>query len=217
MTLYVVTTSNWNSPAFWSGISEGASGHTLDFSALGSGFSIALDAATGELIISDGVTTFTVGDSSYGGAPDASMGGATVWSFFTTFLGTQGADSVDFSSSNQAHDIDGGSGDDSLYGGSNNDTISGGDGADTLEGGAGNDVIDGGADADQIWMRDGHGNDTVTGGEGVTTGSDADRINYSALTTNGVTITYSGDEAGTVTMSRLFPRSRNSPQQTLPT
>jgi len=55
--------------------------------------------------------------------------------------------------------------------------------------------IDGGDDADTFVLADGFGNDTIIGGEG---GTDDDVIDLSNLS-GPVTVTYSGDEAGTIT------------------
>lgn len=49
MATYTVTTSNWNSPAFWSGVSEGAGGHELDFSGLGSDYTVEHDVFSGQI------------------------------------------------------------------------------------------------------------------------------------------------------------------------
>lgn len=85
--------------------------------------------------------------------------------------------------------------DDSLSGGDGDDTIFGEGGNDTLEGGLGNDSLLGGDDADTFVIQNGFGSDTIVGGEG---GTDSDTIDFSALG-NGLTVTYSGDEAGTAT------------------
>jgi Ca2+-binding RTX toxin-like protein len=152
MTVYTVTTSNWNAPAFWSAISEAAAGHTLDFSALGPSYSVDLDEATGRLIVSDGVTPFTIGEPGDGGA-DATLGGATQFSFFTTKLGGDGDDT-----------LDGGAGSDTLIGGTGDDLISGGDGADVLKSGQGQDTLDGGAGDDTLMNA--AGDDSLIGGAG---------------------------------------------------
>ncbi|MBL4813090.1 MAG: Hint domain-containing protein, partial [Rhodobacteraceae bacterium] len=89
----------------------------------------------------------------------------------------------------------GGTGDDALFGLDGDDTLFGGAGSDALTGGAGNDDLYGGDDFDRFDLANGFGTDTITGGEG---GSDADFINAAALTAD-TTVTYSGDEAGTLT------------------
>lgn len=85
-------------------------------------------------------------------------------------------------------------GNDSLVGGSGDDLIVGGAGDDTLEGGDDADTMDGGDDADTFNLQGTFGNDTITGGEG---GTDNDVIDASGLT-NGITVTLTGDEAGTL-------------------
>lgn len=89
-------------------------------------------------------------------------------------------------------------GSDSILGGAGNDTLMGGDGSDYLFGDSGNDQIDGGADQDVIIFTSGWGNDTVSGGESATSGADEDTLHF-GYTDRGVTITATGDEAGTVT------------------
>lgn len=61
--------------------------------------------------------------------------------------------------------------------------------------GTGADTLHGEDDADTFIIEDSFGNDVVVGGEG---GVDNDVIDHSAVTT-GVTVTYTGDEAGTIT------------------
>ena len=91
-------------------------------------------------------------------------------------------------------------GDDSLDGGAGDDSIVATGGEDTLRGGTGSDTMDGGDDADTFIIEDGFGNDVISGGEGVTDGTDTDDdvIDLSALS-GAVTVTYTGDEAGTIT------------------
>ena len=84
---------------------------------------------------------------------------------------------------------------DFIDGGTGNDTVTGGDADDTLTGGAGDDTIAGGGGQDQIILEDGFGTDTIDGGS---TGVDEDTLDAGAMTT-GVTVTFSGDEAGTLT------------------
>ncbi len=67
-------------------------------------------------------------------------------------------------------------------------------GDDTMDGGLGDDYVVGGDGSDVIRVADGGGNDTVVGGEG---GTDYDTLDLSQLS-GPVTVTYSGDEAGTV-------------------
>ncbi len=147
-------------------------------------------------------------DSLSGGSGDDTLDGG---SGNDTLDGGNGHDSVYGGS---GHDtIYGGAGNDSLRGWSGNDYLDGGDGNDFLEGdegtdtilGAagndtislwgGNDSVDGGDGRDEIWVNDSFGNDTISGGEG---GNDFDTIDLSNLS-GPVMVTYTGDEAGTIT------------------
>ncbi|KIC23927.1 Hint domain-containing protein [Leisingera sp. ANG-M6] len=119
-----------------------------------------------------------------------------------TLIGGAGNDTLRNSAGDDS--LVGGTGDDSIVATDGNDTLEGGDGADTmyggndddlLIGGNGADVMHGEADADTFEMSDGFGNDTLTGGEA---GNDYDTVDVSGVTT-GVTVTYTGDEAGTIT------------------
>jgi len=141
MTVYVVTTENWDSAAFWSGISEGAAGHGLDFSALPPGYSVDVDAATGVITISDGSDSFTVGEAGVTGT-DANLGGGTQLDYFMVAYGGGGGDVLD--------------------GTARGDVMDGEDGADTIDGGIGNDTIDGGGGGDSL--IGGEGDDRITGG-----------------------------------------------------
>jgi Ca2+-binding RTX toxin-like protein len=145
--------------------------------------------------LNTGVTaTYTGADTG-----TASNGTATfTFSEFENFALTGQDDVFDASLATQAVSVSGAAGNDTLTGGSGNDTLVGGDGDDTLIGGTGDDSLNGGADADLFTFADGFGNDTITGGETATTGLDFDTIDLSAVTT-GVTVTYTGPEAGTIT------------------
>ncbi|WP_292290333.1 Hint domain-containing protein [Marivita sp.] len=170
MATYTVTTSNWNSTAFWSGIFESASGHTLDFSGLGAGFTLDSNAFTGIITMSDGATTFTVGEAGVTGT-DANFGGTTQLDYFTTISGTQGDDTADGTSADDV--LDGNAGDDLFWGGDGADTFYGNSGEDWLIGQAGDDLAYGGADNDNLHGDDGDdrlygetGDDTLDGGAG---------------------------------------------------
>jgi len=91
--------------------------------------------------------------------------------------------------------LSGGADNDSLSGGSGDDRIEGGTGHDTIAGGTGNDAMSGGDDADLFVMEDDFGADKIAGGEG---GKDYDVVTFDALS-NGVSVTYTGAEAGTAT------------------
>ena len=110
-----------------------------------------------------------------------------------TILGGTGDDTAQGGSGDDS--LDGGSGADSLSGDAGADTLLGGDGADTLAGGADADDMSGGADADTFVIEDGFGNDIIAGGEA---GSDADSIDYSALTAP-INVQFNGSESGTAT------------------
>ena len=142
-----------------------------------------------------------------GGGADTITGG----SGDDTVYGEDGNDSLDLGDGNDFAQGDGGNdtidggdgndtlrgsgGDDSVFGGIGNDALTGGSGRDTLEGGAGDDTLNGQDDEDTFRFSDGFGNDTVIGGEG---GVDDDVLDLSGLTAP-VTVTYTGDEAGTIT------------------
>lgn len=167
MASYSVTTANWNSAGFWSGISQSGPGHTLDFSDLPSSYSLDFNLDTGELSISNGSTTFTVGDSGASGSYNATLGGSTQFSQFDTIYGSQGDDT-----------FTGTTGDEEIWGEGGNDEIDGGGGEDTLFYGTGDDTIQGGVDDDYIdngpWgsqsgrteVYGGAGDDTVYAGDG---------------------------------------------------
>ncbi len=88
----------------------------------------------------------------------------------------------------QGDSVDGADGDD--------DIINGFAGDDIIDGGAGSDEIFAGDDADTILLQDGEfGGDDIEGGEG---GDDLDTLDASGVTED-VTVTFTGDEAGTLT------------------
>lgn len=90
--------------------------------------------------------------------------------------------------------IEAGAGDDSIDAGLDSDTVFGGSGDDTIAASHGDDSLFGGDDADTFVLSDGQGSDSITGGEG---GTDRDVIDASAVT-QGVTVTFTGAEAGTL-------------------
>ena len=192
MATYIVTTSNWNSAAFWSGISETATGHTLDFSGLGVGYRVDVNSFTGIITISDGVASFTVGEAGVTGT-NANFGGTTLLDYFTTIEGTQDADYVFGTDSNDV--LDGNAGNDSLYGQLGDDTLYGNGGADVLDGNEGSDLVYGGADNDRLfgWTGDDSlfgetGNDSLFGEAG----------NDSLSGGAGADLMYGGDGADTL-------------------
>lgn len=281
VTVYFVTTSNYNDPAFWSAISESSAGHTLDFSALPSGWSVDYSAASTVLRLFDGSVWHTVGEAG-DPATDYTFGAGTQFSYFSGLTGSDSGDSIlggdgddtiltglgndvadggagndfidartsavtsdtltggtgndtiyagngtnvvdagdgdDFVQTGNGFDlILGGTGNDTLLGGATSDTIYGGsgddsirgeggsaandvlygeDGADTIRFDEGNDTVDGGADGDLIYASATTGNAVIIGGETVTTGTDFDTLDLSALSAS-VTVDWTGSEAGTV-------------------
>lgn len=142
LTSYAVDMTNWNSVAFWSGISEISTGHELDFSQLDNSFRVDVGTASGTITITDGNTTFSIGDSTTSGL-DATLGGSTLLTFFDTISGGDGVDTIN------GTDAD--------------DMILGGPGGDALSGGPGNDLLIGGSGDDRFIIEDGHGNDTIDG------------------------------------------------------
>ncbi|CUH78600.1 Hint domain-containing protein [Tropicibacter naphthalenivorans] len=193
MATYTVTTTNWNSAVFWSGISEATGGHTLDFSGLGSGYTVNFNETLGEVTISDGATIFVVGDASATGGPyGASLGGGTVFDFFDTILGSQGNDTIDSGTGDE--NIVAGGGDDVVVDNAGNDTIDTGTGDDTIFVASGADSVLAGDGSDIVYLSDGDGSDTIDGGSG---GTDNDTLSLGFTT--GATVALSGTGAGTYT------------------
>ena len=110
-----------------------------------------------------------------------------------TLDGGAGSDTIYGDGGNDS--LSGGADNDSLSGGSGDDRIEGGTGHDTIAGGTGNDAMSGGDDADLFVMEDDFGTDKIAGGEG---GKDYDVVTFDALS-KGVSVTYTGAEAGTAT------------------
>lgn len=147
----------------------------------------------------EGVTVTFTGNEA--GTYDYNAPGATGIGTFAEIeqlYGTAYADTFNAAAAGTALRLDGQLGDDTIIGGAGSDTIIGSDGADRLSGGAGNDSLTGGNDADTFVVQDGFGADTIVGGEGVTTGTNFDTIDLSALT-GAVTVTFTGPKAGTIT------------------
>lgn len=134
MTTYIVTAANWDTPSFWTAISEAGPGHTLDLSALPSSFEIGFWPANNQIIASNGETDFIIGDINDGGSNNARMGGTTQRDYFTTAIGSDGNDMMDVV-------VHGG---DTLYWGNGSDLIVGGGGHDVIVGGSGTVTIGGG-------------------------------------------------------------------------
>ena len=132
-----------------------------------------------------------------GGAGDDKITGSNTTAGSDTLIGGAGNDV-----------LRGWDGSDSLVGGSGHDSLIGDQGDDTLEGGAGDDTLgswvgaaslDGGDDSDTFRLFNVSGGRfdgvTIVGGEG---GTDIDTVELSHFGV-GVTVTYSGDEAGSFT------------------
>ena len=159
---------------------------------------------TSNTVTHDGIVSGTSGndivDSSYLGDPD---GDKVDNNDATGVQGTTGNDDLiyagagnDSITSGAGNDIIyGGTGNDTAFGGAGNDKIYGDDGNDAMDGGTGNDLIYGGKGDDTINLTGSFGNDTIQGGEtGETAG---DSLNASTLT-SGLTLTFTGAEAGTL-------------------
>ncbi|MEM9320621.1 MAG: nidogen-like domain-containing protein, partial [Pseudomonadota bacterium] len=167
-----------------------AYGEEGDDSLAGTNGSQYLDGGDGNDTLTGGSDGGTQdADTLIGGAGDDSISSGFTNAAQATWLG----DVLQGGTGNDT--LEGGAARDSIEGGADDDVITGGGGDDTIAGGSGDDQISGGDDADTFVIEDGFGNDTIIGGEG---GTDADILDLSALTT-GVTVTYTGAEAGTIT------------------
>lgn len=139
-----------------------------------------VSAGGGNDVISggDGNDTVTGGDGNdlyYGGAGDDRFGDWNTDGGNDTAYGGDGADT-----------LIGAGNDDVIYGDAGNDVLSGGVGIDSVYGGTGND---------QFWVSEDHQIDSLFGGE---ENADYDRVDFGNwLSTDGVTVTYTGTEAGT--------------------
>ncbi len=76
------------------------------------------------------------------------------------------------------------------------DTINGDSAANIITGGAGNDTLSGGGGDDKFILSNGFGTDTITGGESGETSGDSILARGA---TGNLTVTYTGNEAGTIT------------------
>ncbi|MEO9649083.1 MAG: Hint domain-containing protein [Roseobacter sp.] len=190
MTTYVITTSNWNDPSFWSGIDEDSEGHELDFSSLPSNFSVDFSSGSGSLTIFDGATNFRVANGNFGDSSDAWLGGDTDFSFFTSITTGDNADWLLGDDGDE--NFVGGGGDDTLFGRYGDDYIDGGDGDDLIQGQFGNDTVDGGAGSDTIQLLDQADTDILSGGEG---GTDVDELQF--LSSTSVSVLFDSGSGGT--------------------
>lgn len=173
----------------------------------------SMDGGSGDDVMDGGAGNDTLiggdgGDTIAGGDGDDYIEGGLGNDSLTTGLGNDtligGAGDDTLRNSAGDDSLVGGTGNDSIVATDGNDTLDGGDGADTmfggndddlLIGGAGADIMHGESGADTFQMSDGFGNDTLTGGEA---GVDYDTVDLAAVTT-GVTVSYTGDEAGSIT------------------
>lgn len=110
-----------------------------------------------------------------------------------TLSGGEGEDRLSGGSASDHLTGDGGA--DTLDGQAGTDSLFGGAGNDSLNGGTGNDQLEGGDDADTFAVNSNTDQDTVIGGEG---GIDNDTLILGDGTyTDGVTVVFTGNEAGT--------------------
>ncbi|MCF2870252.1 Hint domain-containing protein [Octadecabacter sp. G9-8] len=107
-----------------------------------------------------------------------------------TYTGSDGDDVVD-----DEMGAPNGGGNDTFFGGGGNDEIWAGNDDDTLFGGTGNDTLNGEDGSDIIQIGDNDGTDIVVGGED-TGDNDVLELDEDG-SGQGVTVTYTGDEAGT--------------------
>ncbi|MEL7464799.1 MAG: Hint domain-containing protein [Pseudomonadota bacterium] len=138
----------------------------------------------------DSIVVGTGGDTAFGGAGADTIRNA---SGDDSLVGGSGDDSIVATAGGDT--LEGGSGADTLIGGSGDDSLVGGSGNDLIDGGSGDDRAFGGSGDDVFVLRDGFGADTIVGGEG---GSDFDTLDFTSLT-GPVTVSFTGDEAGTAT------------------
>lgn len=132
-------------------------------------------------------------DTVFGGAGDDKV---TLGSGNDSF-GTFNADSAGNDT------VYGDGGNDFIITGGENDIIYGGTGNDTVSGGIGSDTLYGGDGADWFNVTDDHDLDTIVGGEG---GADSDYIGFGNwTTTDGVNVTFSGNEAGSYVFRAAAP------------
>ncbi|WP_420861582.1 Hint domain-containing protein [Algirhabdus cladophorae] len=143
----------------------------------------------------DDITGGTGDDIIYAGAGnDVVTGGADN---DTVFLGEGDDIFGDWTTDDGDDTIFGEGGNDTINAGNGDDFVSGGDGDDTLIGASGDDFIEGGFGDDDILITDDHESDVIEGGEDPD-GLDFDQAIFSNFaSTDGVTVTYTGAEAGT--------------------
>jgi Ca2+-binding RTX toxin-like protein len=145
----------------------------------------------------DSVNAGTENDVIYGGSGNDTVTGGSGDDLID--LGT-GDDAVNDWVDNFANDtIYGGAGNDLLFGGNDNDQVYGGAGNDTLSGGTGSDTIYGGSGNDAASITDDHQSDIYDLGEEA---GDSDALWFgNFLSSAGVSVTFSGADAGTYSYS----------------
>ncbi|SMX38034.1 Hint domain-containing protein [Octadecabacter ascidiaceicola] len=115
----------------------------------------------------------------------------------TVTLGAGNDTFGDWSTDDGNDTVFGGAGNDTINGGNDDDELHGGADDDTLIGASGDDTLYGGTGDDAFWITDDHNSDIIVGGEDVGDG-DVDTVSfYNYSSTDGVTVTATGDEAGT--------------------
>ncbi|SPF80391.1 Hint domain-containing protein [Pseudoprimorskyibacter insulae] len=210
MATFTVTTSNWNDAAFWSAIDISSGTHTIDFSALPSTYNVNVTTQTGEIAINFGGTWFIIGDSTFGGAPNATMAGTSLLSNVHGWIAGDGGSNIQFGTGNNT--VIGGDGNDTiddingsnlnganlLYGGGGGDLIYSGEGSDTIYGGTGNDWMFGEQDADLFVFESDFGTDVADGQNTVAIGTNYDVMDFSAVD-DGIDVVMSSNDDGTVT------------------
>ncbi len=138
-------------------------------------------------------------DKVYSGLGDDEIHGGAGNDFLFGGVGhdeIHGDDGQDHIQGNEGNDvISGGAGNDTIYGYADDDTLDGGTGDDEIHGGHGDDTIHGGAGDDTIILENGFGSDTLSGGE---TGEVAGDTLDATGVTSGLTVTLTGDGAGTI-------------------
>lgn len=142
----------------------------------------------------DSIDGGTGADSIYAGADNDTVYGGT--GDDTAYLGDGNDTFGDWSTDDGNDTVYGGAGNDFINGGNDNDELYGGADDDTLIGASGDDTLYGGTGNDVFQITDDHESDTIIGGEDAGDG-DIDSVSFNNWTsTDGVTVTATGDEAG---------------------
>ena len=166
------------------------------------------EAGTVSFLSGSDLTFAEIEGVTFAGAVDGTSGNDTMNIGYTDVNGDQidGIDGLNDVIFGYAGDdlIVAGDGGDTVFGGDGGDRIEGRAGADvlygeagsdTLIGGLGDDTLYGGAETDLFQVANGWGTDSVEGGE---TAADVDHLDLYTVT-NGLTLTFTGDEQGNVT------------------